>query len=630
MGTHGCRVRLAFLAIAAVVALPVSAHAAAPTIGFDKPVFVDQDLAGGEPLIFADNKHGTIIYSSHEGTTHLYRPGFTAPLGDVNFVGNYRNQVNIWTSKDGGKTWQRTVFNQTGFATDPTKNTGFSDPDLTQDEGGRVYDTGINLANDALFSSNDGGFTWDKGNIDCHDGDRPWLAGAKKDEVFMAADGNTSGHVIVRSGDGGDNCETTEIPDNADSRNGYGKLYYDHNTEQLMEPELYFGQSGGVNAIGLATWSRGDKEFTPHMISNTTLFGHFPSIAIDAADNIYLTWDTDERDPNGTGGCNGNPTPLPNKIQMAVSKDHGITWTVRTVAAPSNARVMWPWMVAGDAGKVSVAWYQTDKITDPDCAGGDATQPTYSLMDAQIFDATNPDSPATVVDAAGRPISTGGVCQGGTTCVATGQDRRLGDYFTTGLDQRGCLIIASGDTTMKDPATGNELPTSRPIFIRQSSGEPLYTGTGTGDCSGNRGATLGQADSSVVPVGGASCTDTRAPYSRYARHEPRFKHGRPNSIFGTATDRGCRGKVTRVQVSVAQRVGPKRSQCRFLSKRGKLGRTTACGRHRWLSARGTSKWKLTLKKGLPAGYYKVWVRALDAHKHVEHVSRQNVRTFRVA
>jgi len=48
------------------------------------------------------------------------------------------------------ETWQRTVFGQSGFATDPTKNTGFSDPDLTQDEGGRVYDTGIDLANDAI------------------------------------------------------------------------------------------------------------------------------------------------------------------------------------------------------------------------------------------------------------------------------------------------------------------------------------------------------------------------------------------------------------------------------------------------------------------------------------------------
>jgi len=621
---------LAAALVAAMIAMPAAALAAdGPPVGFDKPVYVDTELAGGEPLVFADYKHGTIIYSSHEGTTHLYRPGFTAPLGDLNFVGNYRNQVNIWVSKDDGKTWQRTVFGQTGFATDPSKNTGFSDPDLTQDEGGRVYDTGIDLANDALFSSNDGGLTWDKGNVDCHDGDRPWLAGAKKDEAFMASDGNTSGHVIVRSGDGGNSCETTEIPDNASGRNGYGKMFYDHNTEQLMEPELYFDANGNVESIGLATWNRGDKEFTPHLIANTTLFGHFPSIAIDAADNIYLTWDTNERDPSGTGGCNANPTPLPNKIQMAVSKDHGITWSLHTIAAPASARVLWPWAVAGDAGRVSVVWYQTDRVIDPDCAGSDNPQPTYRLMEAQIFDAAGADPQQTTVDAAGRPISSGGVCQGGTTCVATGQDRRLGDYFTNAIDQRGCVIIASGDTMMKDPVTGNELPTSRPIFIRQTSGPPLYTGTGTGDCSGNRGAVLGEQGKSVVPVGGASCTDTRAPYTRYARHQPRFRSGRPSKIFGTAVDRGCQGAVSRVQVAVARRVGPKRSQCEYLRARGGFRRPASCGRHVWLSARGTASWTLRLR-GLPAGYYKVWARSIDAHRHVEHVSRQNVRTFRIS
>jgi hypothetical protein len=248
-------------------------------------------------------------------------------------------------------------------------------------------------------------------------------------------------------------------------------------------------------------------------------------------------------------------------------------------------------------------------------------------MEAQVFGADGTDPATTVVDAAGRPISTGGVCQGGTTCVATGQDRRLGDYFTNALDQRGCVIIASGDTTMKDPITGNEQPTSRPIFIRQSSGPPLYTGNGTGDCSGDRGAVLGQPDKSVVPVGGPTCIDTRSPYTRYARHQPRFRRGRPNRLFGTAADRGCEGRVTRVQVAVARRVGTQHSRCQFLRRGGGFGRTARCGRHLWLTARGTANWSLRLK--LPRGYYKVWARALDAHRHVEHVSRQNVRTFRV-
>ena len=67
----------------------------------------------------------------------------------------------------------------------------------------------------------------------------------------------------------------------------------------------------------------------------------------------------------------------------------------------------------------------------------------------------------------------GTVCQGGTTCVATGQDRRLGDFFTNALDARGCVLVATGDTRLTDPTTGMPYPTARPLFIRQSAGPSL-------------------------------------------------------------------------------------------------------------------------------------------------------------
>src|SRR3954447_4883528 len=129
------------------LAIPAAATAATPD-GFTAPSYVDTTLAGGEPLVLADTAHHTLIYTSHEGTTHLYRPGFTS-LEPVLF--NYRNQVNMWTSADGGASWRRVEF-PPGFSTNPAQNTGFSDPDLTQDEGGRVYNTGIDLVNDSIFS----------------------------------------------------------------------------------------------------------------------------------------------------------------------------------------------------------------------------------------------------------------------------------------------------------------------------------------------------------------------------------------------------------------------------------------------------------------------------------------------
>src|SRR5213079_3445626 len=167
---------------------------------FAPPVYVDQQLAGGEPEVFTDAKHGTLIYTAHEGTTHLYRDGVvTSPWGDFSFVSNYCNQVIIWTSPDGGANWFRDRYLGSPCPTSPANNTGFSDPDLTQDAGGRIYDTGIDLVNDALFSSSDGGRSWTQGTVNCSEGDRPWLAGARKDEVFLATNTTRAGHQVFQS-----------------------------------------------------------------------------------------------------------------------------------------------------------------------------------------------------------------------------------------------------------------------------------------------------------------------------------------------------------------------------------------------------------------------------------------------
>src|SRR5438067_6196443 len=206
-----------------------------PGVAFGTPVYVDQQLAGGEPEVLADPLHGTLVYTAHEGTTHLYRNGILgSPWGNFSFVSNYCNQVNIWWSTDGGTNWFRDRYLGSTCPTSPAINTGFSDPDLTADAGGRLYNTGIDLANDALFSSIDGGKTWDRGTAQCHDGDRPWLAGAKANQVYLATDtveGSGSGHQVFVSNDGGNSCSASGIADNgplADggSFSGFGKLYY--------------------------------------------------------------------------------------------------------------------------------------------------------------------------------------------------------------------------------------------------------------------------------------------------------------------------------------------------------------------------------------------------------------------
>jgi hypothetical protein len=480
-------------------ALALAPAAQASGFGFAAPVFVDHTLAGGEPMVAYATKSGLLVYTSHEGTTHLFTSGIPgAPAESGGFIGDYHNQVNIWTSSDNGRTWTLVPF---GTATNPFA-TGFSDPDLTQDAAGNIYNTGIDLANDALFSSQDGGRTWPTGTAQCHEGDRPWLAGAGPNQVFLSTDTEEAGHEVFMSTDAGASCGSTGIANNGttstgDSYTGTGKLFYDRKRDQLVEPVYYTNPSGAVDGVGVGllgnpvqAFSQPSAAFTDVHIAATSAFSHWPSLAIDSAGNYYLVWDTDARDPFTRNGCPATDsgsesfgslppvnaqTPLANQVMMAVSTDGGHTWSApRAVASSPGHRLLWPWVTAGNAGQVAVVWYQYSAVVDPDCAPASAT---VRVMAARLSGAAGSHPSEAVVDAAGRSIHSGSICAGGTTCAAdnviTAEDRRLGDYFTVGTDGRGCVIIATGDTTLMDPITGQPSPISHPLFVRQNSGVGL-------------------------------------------------------------------------------------------------------------------------------------------------------------
>ena len=502
------------LAVTAATVAAAPGYGSAPRVAFAPRVFVSPTLAGGEPSIFFDRAHQDYIYSSHEGTTHTLHDGLVeAPAGTASVAANYRNQVNIWTSVDGVH-WKATDFDSTGFPTDPTKNSGFSDPDLTQDDGGRVYNTGINLVNDALFSSGDGGVTWDRGTIQCHEGDRPWLAGAHKNEVFLATDPTYSenGHTIFRSTDGGNTCGSFGVGDYGTHYTGYGKLYYNRSNGSLVEPVIYNDANGNAVAIGAGILPHASHAFDVqkgafHAIrvaSTKGLLTHFPAMFVDPKGNVYLSW-TDA------------PSGGRNAVWVAVLDRNGKVIVHPRVVSRTGKTALWPWMTVGAPGNVSIVWYQYDRpVPNPDDA---ATVGNVYIDAATVIGLLGRHPQVSVVNASGKPVHTGGICQGGTTCVATGQDRRLGDYFTNALDARGCVLIASGDTTRMDPVTGQPLAWSLPIFIHQSAGPSLTHGScGTSRVRSGLGAWGG--DGRGVPAGIAAALVLGVALSRVRRRVP--------------------------------------------------------------------------------------------------------------
>jgi hypothetical protein len=458
--------------------MPASASRPAP-ITFRAPIFVDNQLAGSEGFVMYAAKSHRLIYATHEGTTLLLRGGLAgAPSGDGDYDSTYRNQVNMWTSADDGHSWQRVDWNGTGFFTGPDHNLGFSDPDLTEDGAGNIYVAGIDLANDALVSSPDGGVTWPTGTVQCHEGDRPWLAGGRGKEVFLADNSEQYGHIVVRSTDGGATCSSAFATGVVGNWTGYGKLVYDAKTDTLYEAAVNGNQLGMI-ALRNATAkfdSGSPGSFTAYPAVGHTSSNTFwkAQIAQDAAGTLYLTWSTDDRKPGTSGGCSGAATPSANSVLLTHSTDGGKTWSKPMVVAHPGTTVNWPWIVAGAPGRVAVAWYAYDRIVDLNCAPADAKM---GVRFAMIRDASSRHPVSLVTDPIGRPVHVGPVCTNGTACVATGQDRRLGEFFTLAADVNGCVMIATGDTTRTDPLTGAQLPTARPLFTVQTSGPSLTGGT---------------------------------------------------------------------------------------------------------------------------------------------------------
>lgn len=484
MGSRRRGVRILGAVVAAscvtVGVLPATAHEQGDRLGFRKPVYVDTQLAGSEGFVTYASKSHRLVYVTHEGTTLLYRGGLSgAPQGDADFASTYRNQVNLWTSKDDGHSWQRVDWQGTGFFTPPQGNLGFSDPDITEDGNGNLYIAGIDLVNDSLVSSPDGGKTWPTGTVQCHEGDRPWLAGGKGREVFLATNSSELDHIIVRSTDGGASCSSDYATGSVGDWTGYGKLIYDRHSDTVYEAAI--SGPGDGNAVGIVALPRATARFDKgapgtveaHPAVTNTSFNTFwkAQLAQGPDRTLYLTWTTGDRAQGSTsGGCDGAATPIANRVMLTASRDGGRTWTRPTVVAHPGVTVNWPWITAGPDGNVAVAWYQYDRVVDLNCAPADAEM---GVRLARLTHADTGRPAGETVDPIGRPVHLGPVCTNGTACVATGQDRRLGEFFTIAQDQRGCVLIATGDTMRPDAATGGPLPTARPLFTVQDSGRSL-------------------------------------------------------------------------------------------------------------------------------------------------------------
>jgi hypothetical protein len=428
-------------------------NVAPPPLKFSKPSYIDETRAGGEPVSIVA-QDGSITVSAHAGTTHIYKNPEALP-GAGDFAVGYSNQTLNWRSDDGGKTWDYIgLFGQPVGPHSPT-STGFSDPDLTMDAAGNLYNVEIDLANVAVFGSPDDGQSWPTANPVAASGDRPWVTGQEENEVFLYVNLPKQ---LWRSTDAGltYSLVTTNFP--ADSKLIVDPLNPNHG---LIGPS---GAGAAISKDDGATW----KDY-PGVLGKSMAF--FGAIGVDRAGWVYSA---------AAGGYQGSSDTTPDaEVSFNYFNRQTKKWLSTPIGIPvPKGDALWPWIMAGDDGRVAIVWYQTF-ADDPDAFYIYAAYTTNAHgTTVTCSDGSKRHIPPQfrVANASGRPIHSGKICLGGTGCNAStnfeGGDRRLGDFFTVNFDHKGTIFIVSGDTMLTSP-TGGPKPVANPIFIKQTSGAPL-------------------------------------------------------------------------------------------------------------------------------------------------------------
>jgi hypothetical protein len=163
----------------------------------------------------------------------------------------------------------------------------------------------------------------------------------------------------------------------------------------------------------------------------------WPPFDVDPAGNLYITWDE-----SGAGARDAG-------VWFSCSTDRGATWAAPVRVDPNGRTDIWPWLAAGDDGRVAVAWLEAGRRLHNHDAGtpGDHGWRVVAAQTLNGHGCTDSASPGFRVSTmTPDPVHRGTICQGGTVCQAELVDRRMGDYFTVEIDSAGRMWAGYSDT----------------------------------------------------------------------------------------------------------------------------------------------------------------------------------------
>jgi hypothetical protein len=214
------------------------------------------------------------------------------------------------------------------------------------------------------------------------------------------------------------------------------------------EWQLYIAKSvdGGTN------WTRLKVANLPNTVDPGNIF---VQMTIDRAGNLYYTWSQAQNVTQDTAG--------EQDIYYTFSTNGSTTWAPPINLTPeANDSAVFPWMVAGDAGRVDLVFYKSNNGANSNIA-----PPTtvWNVYFAQSMNALNTGSNFNAVQVSAEPNHLGGLCTEGLNCSG---DRDLLDFLTVDVDHLGAAnVVYSDDHQRRNTDTRDKL-------TRQIAGNSIF------------------------------------------------------------------------------------------------------------------------------------------------------------
>jgi len=172
----------------------------------------------------------------------------------------------------------------------------------------------------------------------------------------------------------------------------------------------------------------------------------FATIAQDTAGNLYVV--------SAAKSQKAGTQNSPYSVLLWHSTNGAMSWGTASKASSGGSNAF-PWITAGDPGRVDITYYHaTESSEGGKFAFDDLKKGSFTVELSQSLNALESAPSFTRTTVSEHPVKYGPICTGGLSCTTSGGDRSLGDYLQVNHDARGAAVIAYVDDTSNAFSTG--------------------------------------------------------------------------------------------------------------------------------------------------------------------------------